>query len=89
MNIGDWVRKWASIQPHKTAIISEESTLHYGELSTRVNQLASLLHKKGIQKGDRVAVLLYNSKEYIEIVLALSIIGAILIIIYFVGKYAE
>ena len=79
MNIGDWVRKWASIQPHKTAIISEESTLHYGELSTRVNQLTSLLHKKGIQKGDRVAVLLYNSKEYIEIVLALSIIGAILV----------
>ena len=79
MNIGDWVRKWASIQPYKTAIISEESTLTYRDLSTRVKQLANLLRKKGIQKGDRVAVLLYNSEEYIEIVLALSDMGAILV----------
>lgn len=79
MNIGDWVRKWASIQPHKTAIISEESTLTYSELNRRVKQLGNLLRKKGIQKGDRVAVLLYNSEEYIEIVLALSNMGAILV----------
>ena len=79
MNIGDWVRKWAAIQSHKTAIISEESTLTYEELSTRANQLANLLRKRGTQKGDRVAVLLYNSKEYVEILLALSTIGAILV----------
>jgi fatty-acyl-CoA synthase len=79
MTIGDWVRKWASIQPHKTAIISEESALTYSELSKRVNQLARLLHENGTKKGDRVAVLLYNSKEYIEIVLALSVMGTILV----------
>jgi fatty-acyl-CoA synthase len=79
MNIGDWVRKWAAIQPHKTALIFEESSLTYGELSTRANQLANALLKKGTQKGDRVGVLLYNSTEYVEIILALSIIGAILV----------
>ena len=79
MTIGDWVIKWGAIQPQKMAIISEDSVLTYSELSRRVNQLTRLLHEKGTKKGDRVAVLLYNSKEYIEIVLALSILGAILV----------
>ena len=79
MNIGEWVRKWAAIQPHKTAIIFEESSLTYGELSARANQLANALRKKRIQKGDRVGVLLYNSTEYVEIILALSTMGAILV----------
>ena len=79
MKIDDWVGKWASIRPHKRAIISEESFLSYDDLNSRAYQLANLLHEKGTQKGDRVAVLLYNSKEYIEIVLASSIIGAILV----------
>jgi fatty-acyl-CoA synthase len=79
MNIGEWVRKWASIRPDKIAIICEETTLTYGQLASRVNRLANLIHRKGIKKGDRVAVLLYNSKEYVEIVLALSITGAILV----------
>ena len=77
MNIGEWVRKWASIRPDKIAIICEETALTYGQLASRVNRLANLIHKKGIKKGDRVAVLLYNSKEYVEIVLALSTTGAI------------
>jgi acyl-CoA synthetase (AMP-forming)/AMP-acid ligase II len=79
MNIGEWVRKWASIRPDKIAIICEETALTYGQLASRVNRLANLIHKKGIKKGDRVAVLLYNSKEYVEIVLALSTTGAILV----------
>jgi fatty-acyl-CoA synthase len=79
VNIGGWVRKWASIRPDKIATISEETTLTYGQLARRVNRLANLIHKKGIKKGDRVAVLLYNSKEYVEIVLALSTTGAILV----------
>ena len=79
MNIGEWVRKWATLQPYKVAIISEETTHTYGQLARRVNRLANLIHKKGIKKGDRVAVLLHNSKEYVEIVLALSTMGAILV----------
>ena len=54
MNIGDWVRKWAAIQPDKTAVIFEESSFTYEELSARANQLAKALRKKGTQKGDRV-----------------------------------
>ena len=79
MNIGEWVRKWTAIQPHKKAVIFEESSLTYEELSTQANQLANALRRKGTQKGDRVGVLLYNSTEYVEIILALSTIGAILV----------
>ncbi len=79
MNISRWVKKWASIQPRKMAIISEESTITYGELNLRVNQLANFLYKKGSKKGDRVAVLLHNSKEYVEIFLTLSKMGIILV----------
>jgi len=79
MNIGEWIKKWASLRPGKIAMISEETKVTYGELARRVNRLANLIHKKGIQKGDRVAVLLYNSKEYVEIVSALATTGAILV----------
>ncbi len=43
MNIGEWVKKWTAIQPHKTAIIFEESSLTYKEVSGRANQLANAL----------------------------------------------
>lgn len=79
MNIAQWIKKWASLQPRKPAIIFESSIVTYHELNSRVNRVFHLLCEMGIRKGDRVAVLLSNSNVYIEIYFALAKVGAILV----------
>jgi fatty-acyl-CoA synthase len=79
MNVGDWIRKWSLIQPNKTAIFYEDHPITYREFNQRTNQLCHLLLDTGIQKGDRIAVLLHNCHQYLEIFFALSKLGAILV----------
>src|SRR3954470_6191095 len=53
----------------KAAVIEvgdAERTRTYGELSSRVNRLARVFQRLGAQPGDRVAVMLANSLEFVE-----------------------
>jgi fatty-acyl-CoA synthase len=79
MNVGDWIRKWSLIQPNKNALFYEDQPITYRELNQRTNQLCHLLLETAIQKGDRIAVLLHNCHQYLEIFFALSKLGAILV----------
>ncbi len=79
INIGDWIKKWSFLQPHKVALIFEDRPLTYQEVNLRTNQLCHFLLELGVQKGDRISVLLYNCHQYLEIFFALSKIGAILV----------
>ncbi len=79
INVGDWIRRWAQIQPDKTAIISEDVPYSYADLNRRVNKLSHFFLHIGVKKGDRVAVLLHNCKQYAEIFFALSKIGGVLV----------
>jgi fatty-acyl-CoA synthase len=79
IHIGDWIKKWSFLQPNKRALIFEEHPFTYQEVNLRTNQLSHFLLELGIQKGDRVSVLLYNCHQYIETFFALSKIGAILV----------
>jgi len=79
MNIGDWIKKWSFLQPHKRALIFEDRPFTYQEVNLRTNQLCHLLLELGVEKGDRISVLLHNCHPYVEILFALSKIGAILV----------
>ena len=79
LNIGCWIEKWARIQPKKIALISEGVPYTYRNLNQRINRLSNFLLYMGMEKGDRVAVLLRNCRQYIEIFLALSKTGGILV----------
>ncbi len=79
MNVGDWIRKWSILQPKKKALYFEDQPFTYQEVNRRINQLCHLLLESGVKKEDRVAVLLHNCHQYIEIFLGLSKIGAILV----------
>ena len=79
MNVGDWIRKWSLLQPEKKALYVEDRPFTYQEVNHRTNQLCHFLLKMGVKKGDRIAVLLHNCHQYIEIFLGLSKIGAILV----------
>ncbi len=68
-----------NVHPNKEVIFDGKRRLTYRNLQEESTWLASSLKQLGINKGDRVAVCLPNSSEFIVILFALSKIGAILI----------
>jgi fatty-acyl-CoA synthase len=79
MHVGDWVRKWSQIKPGKRAIIEDGREFSYQRLNERCNQVGNFLLEKGVAKGDRIAILAYNSHEFVEIYLAAAKTGAIFV----------
>ena len=65
--------KWSS----RTAVIFYGSKISYKELRERVDRLATALAGMGVSKGDRVALLLLNSPEYLVSFYASAKIGAV------------
>lgn len=66
------LRESARRSPDKTAVISGEQGLSYGELDTLTDQLAGVLLARGIVPGDRVGI--YVSKSLASIVSVFSIL---------------
>ncbi|MBN9620254.1 MAG: AMP-binding protein, partial [Actinobacteria bacterium] len=75
--IGHWVTKRAFLNGRRTAFLSGDASFTYDDLERRTNQVASSLLGLGVRKGDRVAVLLMNSVEFMEVLLSCSKLGAI------------
>jgi fatty-acyl-CoA synthase len=79
MNVAWWVQRWSEIHPQKPAINFEGRAISYAELHARSEEAASWLQSLGLEKGDRVAVLLDNCPEFIELYLACARLGAIFV----------
>jgi fatty-acyl-CoA synthase len=60
----------------KPALVFEDRSLTFGELNSRVNRLAGALARRGVTRGDNVAVLMYNRLEVIESYFACHKLGA-------------
>ncbi len=63
--------------PGKVAVIHEKTRATYGKIDKDADALASFLAQRGTQKGDRVAILLDNSVEYIVAYYAVLKAGAV------------
>jgi len=61
----------------RTALASDHGQSTFRELYDRVAGLAALLARRGLSKGDRLALLLPNEPEYIELIYACSWLGVI------------
>src|SRR5699024_5529263 len=72
----------------KEAVSFKDKRFTYRSLNERINRLAHAMQDKGIRKGDKVAFMLLNCNELIEIMYACSKIGAVFIPINarFVGR---
>jgi fatty-acyl-CoA synthase len=71
--------KRSMISGSKTAIFFEDVPVTHRELNDRINRCAHLMEKKGIKKGDRVAVILLNCIEFLEVYFASAKLGAIFV----------
>ncbi|MFA1541890.1 class I adenylate-forming enzyme family protein [Actinomadura monticuli] len=67
MNIASGIREFARSTPNATALIDGDRRLTFAELDDRSNRVAGLLMDAGFGAGDRVAVLLGNQLEYVEV----------------------
>jgi amino acid adenylation domain-containing protein len=69
--------KSAKNYPEKPAVWARGKSITYRELDERSNQVAHLLHKRGIQKGDRVGLFFPKSLESIVSMLGVLKAGGV------------
>jgi acyl-CoA synthetase (AMP-forming)/AMP-acid ligase II len=79
LNMGEMLKVNAVKYGDKLAVKDARYQLSFKEYNTRVNKLAQAWQKMGLQKGDRIAVLLYNCLQFMEIYVAAAKIGTVVV----------
>jgi len=79
MNITHGLRRALQVNPQGIAVLEGERKLSWAQVGERVGRLAGALRQLGLAKGDRVAVLMLNSSRYLELYLAASWAGAVIV----------
>lgn len=62
----DPLRRAVQIASTKTALVDKDKSFTFAQLQERCGRLVAGLYDLGLERGDRVAVLLDNSHEYVE-----------------------
>jgi acyl-CoA synthetase (AMP-forming)/AMP-acid ligase II len=85
MNLAEWLVRTARRLPNAPALLSGKNVItDYAEFGRRVAVLASALQARlGIGRGDRVAIVMPNSVEYLELLYATWFAGAAVVPINF------
>ena len=80
-NIGLFVGKRALLQPNQEAIVDYSSgkRMTYRELDARCNRLGNALLGNQLEKGDRVATLLMNGLEFVEVFFGTAKAGGVVV----------
>src|SRR2546430_5305832 len=60
----------AQRRPATPALITPAATVTYGELNERANRLARAFRRRGLRRGEGVALLCSNRPEFVEVLLA-------------------
>src|SRR5690348_15838898 len=58
------------------AVPDDGQVLSYAEMADRVEALAGRLAAAGVRRGDRVALTLPDSPEFVQLLLAMTMLGA-------------
>jgi acyl-CoA synthetase (AMP-forming)/AMP-acid ligase II len=83
MNVGEILRFFADKHPDKPAVYYSHKTITYRELNIRANKLGNKFLSVGFQANDKIAILMRNCSEYVEIVFGMAKIGAIPVCVNF------
>jgi fatty-acyl-CoA synthase len=79
VDISDWIARWGSWTPTRTALRFEERHVTYAELEREVRSVAAWLSERGVKPGDRVAYLGPNCPELVALLFACARLGAIFV----------
>jgi acyl-CoA synthetase (AMP-forming)/AMP-acid ligase II len=78
-NLGELFRRRAYITPDVEAIVdlAKDQRFSYAQVNERINALGHSLAARGVKRGDRVAMLLFNGIEFIDTFYAAAKLGAV------------
>jgi long-chain acyl-CoA synthetase len=79
MNIGSLFSRHARYRPDHPAVVFGDQRLTWSEFNRSINRLAHALLDMGIRKGDKVATILPNRLEQLEVYWASAKIGAVVV----------
>ncbi|MFO1364501.1 MAG: AMP-binding protein [Burkholderiales bacterium] len=79
LELATLISRHARTRPDATAVVFGDERLNYALFGARVARSANLLRSLGIGKGDKVATVLGNSLEALELVWAVPAVGAALV----------
>src|ERR1700727_3778422 len=63
--------------PGHSALLRDDRALTFLELDVRVRRIAAALQRRGFLSGDRLAFLMPNGPDYVELIYACSLLGVI------------
>ena len=79
MNIGGLLTGHARHRPERLAVVFDGCRLSYDRLNARVNRLANALLAAGLSKGNKVATVLPNCLELLELYWAVAKTGLVIV----------
>jgi acyl-CoA synthetase (AMP-forming)/AMP-acid ligase II len=79
MNIGTLFSRHAKYRPNHPAVVFGDQRLTWMEFNQSINRLANALLGLGIRKGDKIATILPNCLEQLEVYWATAKIGAVVV----------
>ena len=83
LTVAESIATHARTQPHKIGVRDSKRALSYAEWDQRASRLANALLGLGLVRGDRVALLAFNTIEWLEIYVALARAGLVAVPINF------
>ncbi|MCA9417831.1 MAG: AMP-binding protein [Candidatus Omnitrophica bacterium] len=79
ISIPDMISGYAKWQPNQVAWVMGERRVTWREFNERTNRVANALLSLGIEKGDRVSLLMLNSIENAEVIFGIVKAGAVVV----------
>src|SRR5579864_4513769 len=79
MNLRNWFDTSFRLRPAEPALEWKSATYTFGDIDARSNRMARALAARGFQRGDRLAVYLANSLDFIDLYLACVKLGVIFV----------
>jgi fatty-acyl-CoA synthase len=75
----DLLDEMAKRHPDREAVVGATGRLTYGQWRARARELARGLHRLGVRRGDKVALLMPNRTEWLVVDFAVTLLGATLV----------
>lgn len=75
--LGDLLLRAGETWPERDAVVFPDSRATYGELTAKSYERARSLIAMGVKRGDHVGLLMPNCPEYIELIFAVALVGAV------------
>ena len=79
MNLGMLLARHARYRPDHPAVVFEGDRLTYRQFNARVNRLANALLAAGLRKGDKIATVLPNCLEVLDVCWAAAKTGIVVV----------